>query len=197
MLKLLFSVTIVCIGFSISAFPAEATRVIFSPLPDYHKLVIQRVQNEVSINELLYGPAKFFLSTENPLPKENFEKPQSPPSPTPTPQEISLLPQKNKTGAESTNPQVTALVPGSGASDEVFDNLAACESHQNWQDNTENGYYGGLQFSQGTWESVGGIGLPSAASREEQIKRARILQTRSGWRQWPACSRFLGLNAAS
>jgi hypothetical protein len=31
---------------------------------------------------------------------------------------------------------------------------------------------------------VGGTGLPSDASREEQIKRAKILQARSGWGQW-------------
>ena len=66
----------------------------------------------------------------------------------------------------------------------VWDKLAQCESGGNWSINTGNGYYGGLQFSLATWRSVGGSGLPSDASREEQIKRAEILQARSGWGQW-------------
>lgn len=75
----------------------------------------------------------------------------------------------------------------------VWDRLAACESGGRWNINTGNGYYGGLQFSLPTWRSVGGSGLPSEASREEQIARASALQARSGWGQWPACSAKLGL----
>lgn len=70
------------------------------------------------------------------------------------------------------------------ASDSVWDKIAECESGGNWHINTGNGYYGGLQFSAATWRSVGGTGLPSDHSREEQIKRAKILQARSGWGQW-------------
>jgi uncharacterized protein YabE (DUF348 family) len=66
----------------------------------------------------------------------------------------------------------------------VWDKIAACESGGNWHTNTGNGYYGGLQFSAATWHSVGGTGLPSDHSREEQIKFAKILQARSGWGQW-------------
>ncbi len=66
----------------------------------------------------------------------------------------------------------------------VWDKIAQCESGGNWHINTGNGYYGGLQFSAATWHSVGGSGLPSDNSREEQIKRAKILQARSGWGQW-------------
>lgn len=75
----------------------------------------------------------------------------------------------------------------------VWDRLAQCESSGNWQANTGNGYYGGLQFLPATWRSVGGSGLPHQASKSEQIHRAQILQQRSGWGQWPACSRRLGL----
>ncbi len=75
----------------------------------------------------------------------------------------------------------------------VWDQLAACESGGNWAANTGNGYYGGLQFLPATWTSVGGSGLPHENSREEQINRGHILQSRSGWGQWPACSRKLGL----
>jgi len=66
----------------------------------------------------------------------------------------------------------------------VWDKIAKCESGGNWHINTGNGYYGGLQFSAATWHSVGGTGLPSDHTREEQIKRAKILQARSGWGQW-------------
>jgi hypothetical protein len=77
----------------------------------------------------------------------------------------------------------------------VWDRLMRCESwsHGKWQANTGNGYYGGLQFSLTTWRSVGGTGYPHHASREEQIRRGKILQARSGWGQWPHCSRKLGL----
>jgi uncharacterized protein YabE (DUF348 family) len=66
----------------------------------------------------------------------------------------------------------------------VWDKIAQCESGGNWQINSGNGYYGGLQFSAATWKSVGGPGLPHENSREVQIKYAKILQARSGWGQW-------------
>ena len=77
--------------------------------------------------------------------------------------------------------------------EDVWDRLAECESNGNWQANTGNGYYGGLQFLPETWWSVGGSGMPHEASREEQIYRGQILQERSGWGQWPSCSLQLGL----
>ena len=75
----------------------------------------------------------------------------------------------------------------------IWDALAECESNGNWSANTGNGYYGGLQFLPETWWSVGGAGLPHQHPRSEQIHRGEILQQRSGWGQWPACSRKLGL----
>lgn len=75
----------------------------------------------------------------------------------------------------------------------VWDRLAQCESGGNWSINTGNGYYGGVQFSAATWRSVGGSGLPHQNSKAEQIKRAQMLQARSGWGQWPHCSSKLGL----
>ncbi|MFW5934095.1 MAG: transglycosylase family protein, partial [Actinomycetota bacterium] len=73
-----------------------------------------------------------------------------------------------------------------------FEQLAQCESNGNWQINTGNGFYGGLQFMADTWRSVGGSGLPHEASKAEQIYRGHILQQRSGWSQWPACTSMLG-----
>lgn len=70
--------------------------------------------------------------------------------------------------------------------------IAQCESGGNPSTNTGNGYYGMYQFSLPTWRSVGGTGLPSDASAEEQTMRARMLQQRSGWGQW-GCAYKLGL----
>ena len=81
-------------------------------------------------------------------------------------------------------PQIVEKGTSTTPSDSVWDKIAQCESGGNWHINTGNGYYGGLQFSAATWHSVGGTGLPSDHSREEQIKRAKILQARSGWGQW-------------
>ncbi len=74
----------------------------------------------------------------------------------------------------------------------MFERLAQCESNGNWSINTGNGFYGGLQFMLSTWQSVGGTGYPHQASKEEQIYRGHILQQRSGWGQWPACTRSFG-----
>jgi LysM repeat protein len=76
----------------------------------------------------------------------------------------------------------------------VWDRLAQCEAGGNWAINTGNGYYGGLQFTMSSWAAVGGSGLPSDASREEQIARGQLLQQRQGWGAWPACSAKLGLS---
>ena len=80
--------------------------------------------------------------------------------------------------------------PGSVAN---FERLAQCESGGNWGINTGNGYFGGLQFSAATWRGVGYGGLPHQASKATQIEAGQKLQARSGWGQWPACSRKLGL----
>ena len=76
----------------------------------------------------------------------------------------------------------------------VWDALAGCESGGNWATNTGNGYYGGLQFSLGTWQAYGGSGLPSNASRETQIAIAtKIRNASGGYGAWPACAASLGL----
>lgn len=92
----------------------------------------------------------------------------------------------------STGSPVTNADLGS-APDGVWAALAQCESGGNPATNTGNGYYGLYQFSLGTWQSVGGTGLPSEATAAEQTMRAQILQQRAGWGQWPHCARQLGL----
>ena len=83
---------------------------------------------------------------------------------------------------------------GGSVPDGVWGALAQCESGGNPSIVSSNGlYYGLYQFSLPTWRSVGGSGLPSEASVAEQTQRAQALQARSGWGQWPACARKLGL----
>ncbi|HLM63986.1 MAG TPA: transglycosylase family protein [Acidimicrobiales bacterium] len=74
----------------------------------------------------------------------------------------------------------------------TWDALAECESGGNWSINSGNGYYGGLQFSLSSWQSVGGTGYPHEASRETQITMGQRLQASQGWGAWPACTAELG-----
>jgi uncharacterized protein YabE (DUF348 family) len=73
---------------------------------------------------------------------------------------------------------------------DVWDAIASCEAGGNWAINSGNGYYGGVQFDQGTWERNGGLryaGRPDLASREEQIAVAEVTRARQGWGAWPVC----------
>ena|GEM_PF-5930583 len=76
---------------------------------------------------------------------------------------------------------------------DVWDDLAMCESSGNWSINTGNGFYGGLQFTLQTWQGFGGNGMPNNASRDEQIRIAERVLAVQGWKAWPACSTKLGL----
>jgi hypothetical protein len=94
---------------------------------------------------------------------------------------------------------VGLATPAQAASDETWNRLAQCESGGNWHINTGNGYYGGLQFSLGSWYAVGGgafASRPDLASRTQQVAAAERLLDRQGWGAWPGCSARLGLGAA-
>jgi hypothetical protein len=83
-----------------------------------------------------------------------------------------------------------AMSTGTAHADSVnWDAIASCESGGNWHTATGNGYYGGLQFTMGTWAANGGSGSPSAASREEQIRVAENVLRNQGIRAWPVCGR--------
>ncbi|MFD7296785.1 transglycosylase family protein [Streptomyces sp. NPDC059897] len=74
--------------------------------------------------------------------------------------------------------------------------LAECESGGDWDENTGNSFYGGLQFKQSTWEEHGGLQYaPRAdlATRAEQIKVAEEVLRTQGWEAWPVCSKRYGL----
>lgn len=111
----------------------------------------------------------------------------------PLPEPVKVATPTKKTSRPVSSRTQEAQQPATVSSGSVWDSLAQCESGGRWNLSTGNGYYGGLQFSAGTWRAVGGTGLPHQHSREEQIKRAEILLAKSGWGQWPSCTKKLGL----
>lgn len=77
----------------------------------------------------------------------------------------------------------------------AWDALSRCEAGGNWAINTGNGFYGGVQFDQNTWERNGGLryaGRADLATREEQITIAEVTRARQGWGAWPVCSGRIG-----
>ncbi len=77
----------------------------------------------------------------------------------------------------------------------VWDALARCEAGGNWAINTGNGFFGGVQFDQNTWERNGGLRYAARAdlaTREEQIAIAEVTRARQGWGAWPTCSGRIG-----
>ncbi|MCX4760928.1 LysM peptidoglycan-binding domain-containing protein [Streptomyces sp. NBC_01275] len=82
----------------------------------------------------------------------------------------------------------------------VWDRIAQCESGGNWHINTGNGYYGGLQFSAGTWRAFGGGAYASTAdqaTRAQQISVATKVQQSQGWGAWPTCSARAGASGSA
>ena len=120
-----------------------------------------------------------------PATTQRASAPAAPVRPAPAPTTTTAPPPPSSTTAAPSS----AGDPNDPA---TWDRLARCESGGRWSLNSGNGYYGGLQFSLATWRDVGGTGYPHEATREEQIKRGKMLQARYGWGQWPYCSRELG-----
>lgn len=96
--------------------------------------------------------------------------------------------------AALTLPFLGFAAPANADNGGTWDQLAECESGGNWNIDTGNGYRGGLQFSQSTWEAYGGSGNPANASRDQQIAVAENVLDGQGWGAWPACSAELGLS---
>ncbi|NUP27799.1 MAG: transglycosylase family protein [Nocardia sp.] len=104
------------------------------------------------------------------------------------------------TGAMISGAGVALAGTASAAPDSDWDRLAQCEAGGNWAINTGNGYHGGLQFSQSTWQANGGgqyAPTANQASREQQIDVAENVLASQGWGAWPSCSSSLGLSSGS
>jgi Transglycosylase-like domain len=100
----------------------------------------------------------------------------------------------------TTAPPTTAADVSSGASageppplGGVWLELRDCESGDNYQTNTGNGFYGAYQFAGATWSGLGLPGIASDAPYWVQDDAAQRLQAEYGWKPWPACSAALGL----
>ena len=81
----------------------------------------------------------------------------------------------------------------------TWERLANCESGQRWHINTGNGYFGGLQFSDSTWDAYKGPRMANRADnarKKMQIVVAERVLNNQGWGAWPACSDQLGLTRA-
>lgn len=109
----------------------------------------------------------------------------APPTPTPSP-----APAGDEQSEQPPPTATTTSISGkTGAGDGLnWAALAACESGGDPTIVSSNGLWFGLyQFTIGTWQGVGGTGLPTEASAEEQTMRAQILYSRAGDGPWPNC----------
>ncbi len=91
-------------------------------------------------------------------------------------------------------PALALAAPASAAMDSTWDSVAQCESSGNWSINTGNGYFGGLQFSQSTWDEYGGGAYASRAdlaTRSQQIVIAEKTLAGQGWGAW-TCAAIVG-----
>jgi hypothetical protein len=103
-------------------------------------------------------------------------------------------------GAVAGAPLVVAAPAANAASDSTWDRLAQCESTGNWAIDTGNGFSGGLQFTQSTWNAFGGGQFAPAAhqaTREQQIVVAEKVLAGQGWGAWPACSKKTGASGGA
>jgi resuscitation-promoting factor RpfA len=99
-------------------------------------------------------------------------------------------------GAAATMVGVFANVDSASAAPTQHDwsGVAQCESNGNWQINTGNGFYGGLQFTQSTWDAYGGQAFASRAdlaSQSAQITVAERVLAGQGAGAWPVCGQYL------
>ncbi|MGW7416439.1 transglycosylase family protein [Streptomyces sp. NPDC054863] len=91
---------------------------------------------------------------------------------------------------------LVATGPAGAAPVDIWEKVAACESTNNWKINTGNGYYGGLQFRQATWQAYGGqvyAARADLATKDEQIAVAERVLKGQGPTAWPVCSVKAGL----
>jgi hypothetical protein len=89
---------------------------------------------------------------------------------------------------------IGVLAAPASAAEHDWSGVAACESGGNWQINTGNGYYGGLQFSSSTWLGYGGGAYaPRAdlATPAQQIAIAEKVLVGQGVGAWPTCGKRL------
>jgi len=83
-----------------------------------------------------------------------------------------------------------AAAPAASSDGADWAAIAACESGGNWSTDTGNGFYGGLQFTQQTWDAYGGGQYASSANlatEAQQIAVAQQVLAGQGIGAWPVC----------
>jgi hypothetical protein len=93
-------------------------------------------------------------------------------------------------GALAVAPMALATGTANADTGVNWDAVAACESGGNWSANTGNGFYGGLQFAEGTWLANGGGQYASSAdlaTPAQQIAVAERVLASQGIGAWPVC----------
>lgn len=100
-------------------------------------------------------------------------------------------PGQTDSGTPDGRPRTTYAAAGGQVN---WDAIAEHESSGNWHINTGNGFYGGLQFTQSTWDEFSrGMGLPrraDMATREQQIAVAQKVLAEQGPGAWPNTFRY-------
>ncbi|HSP59678.1 MAG TPA: transglycosylase family protein [Ornithinimicrobium sp.] len=104
--------------------------------------------------------------------------------------------------AGATSVTAVGLAAPTAAADDhsVWDRVADCESTGNWDINTGNGFYGGLQFWHPTWTSFGGgefAPYAHQATKLQQITVAQRVLKVQGPGAWPVCSVRAGLTMSN
>ncbi|MGW3244259.1 transglycosylase family protein [Streptomyces sp. NPDC001070] len=103
------------------------------------------------------------------------------------------------TGAGLTLPLFAASGASAADANSTWNAVAVCESGGLWSANTGNGFYGGLQITEETWEQYGGTQYaerPDLASRNEQISVAEKILGELGPDAWSSCAESAGLTDA-
>lgn len=110
------------------------------------------------------------------------------PAPAPAPADPpASVPATAPSGTASAG---TTSAPASSTGGVNWSAIAACESGGNWSADTGNGFYGGLQFTQQTWQAYGGgqyAATASQATPAQQIAVAQRVLAGQGIGAWPVC----------
>ncbi|MGA5134785.1 FG-GAP-like repeat-containing protein [Streptomyces olivoreticuli] len=91
---------------------------------------------------------------------------------------------------------LVSAAPATAASLSTWDKVAQCESSGNWQINTGNGFYGGVQIYLPTWNAYGGreyATYPHQATKQQQILIAEKILAGQGAGAWGSCGAGAGL----
>jgi hypothetical protein len=148
----------------------------------------QTVQTAAASEPDIFPPDPTISSTSSTassvvLPEEVPAPPPPPPPPTTT---------TTSPPVPTTLPPSSPPVASSGGVN--WQAIYECESGgYGWAANTGNGYYGGLQFSQGTWDSArAGISNYERADLAPPAEQIAVAQTLAGdlMQHWPHCGKY-------